>query len=69
MSIVSRPPPLTITSIAAEHGLHRTEVAAILTMHGVPTTRVGMARVVELEDRPRLQKLVRRYLKAKAKAS
>lgn len=69
MSTANPPAPLTITEIAGSHGLHRTEVAAIILSHGVPTARVGMARVVAPADWPRLRRLIRRYLKAKAKAS
>lgn len=59
--------PQSITAIAARHGLHRTEVTAIITMHAVPTARLGSARVVAPADWPRLKVLVRRYLDAKAR--
>jgi hypothetical protein len=65
MSTAAPPLPQSISAIAGRHGLHRTEVYALITMHAVPTSRIGTARVVAPSDWPRLERLIRRYLKAK----
>lgn len=69
MSTVAQPLPMSLSEIAARHGLHRTEVFAIITMHAVPTARIGPARVVAPVDWPRLLGLIRHYKRAKSSAS
>lgn len=69
MSTAARPLPLSISEIAARHGLHRTEVRALILTHGVPTARIGTARVVAPADWPRLRGLLKSYQKQKARGA
>jgi hypothetical protein len=61
------PAPLTVSAIAERHRLHRHEVATLLTAHGIATAWIGPSRVVAEADRPRLERIVSRYLAAKAR--
>ena len=58
--------PLSITRIAADHGLLTAEVRTLINEHRVPTYRLGNARLMDPADWDRLRPLVRRYVESKA---
>jgi hypothetical protein len=66
MATVSR--PRNITAIAEAHGLTTAEVRTLIDAHGMPTYRLGNSRLVDPDDQPGLERLIRRLIKNKAKA-
>lgn len=57
--------PQTITKIADDHDLLRSEVRTLIIEHAVPTYLLGRARVVAPEHWHLLQRHVEHYRRAK----
>jgi hypothetical protein len=61
--------PKNITAIAADYGLRTMEVRTLVNEHMIPSYRVGMNRFVDPTDLERLDRIIRRHLKRKARVT